>query len=224
MKRAVFLVFVFLIAIGVVGALTRFYEDMSDAQRYDLADAYDQVAERFDELGDASRAEKFRAMVELIFPGFYQTERPAEIVDTVAPASPGERLEDIVGQEASKYYFDKLLRGVFSENLTLSLSVIADTLFLPLYDEGIIKKPDVEAGMEKLFTKYNIDSYEAKDVFQLDDIEVISFANGFWRLDVETWPQFAEGLKEVTFWSEKMGFYFRKFPQGWRLAAIGPVG
>jgi len=222
MKHVVFLVLAFLIAITAVGASTNFYEDMSDVQRYDLADAYDQVAERFEELDDAPRAEKFRAMAELIFPGFYQTERPAEIVDAVAPAPPEERLEAIIALEASVYYFEKLLRGVFSENLTLSLSVIADTLFLPLYDEGI-KKSNLEEEMEFLFAKYEIDSYEAGDVLQLEDIEVMPLENGYWRVDVETWPQFTIGPEGVTFWSDKMGFYFRKFPQGWRLAAIGPV-
>jgi len=223
MKRVVLLVPAFLIAVIAIGASTRFYEDMSDAQRYDLADAYDQVADRFEELNNVPRAEQFRAMVELIFPGFYQTERPAEVVDTVVPIPPEERLENRVGQEASEYYFNKLLRGVFSENMTLSLSVIADTLFLPLYDEGI-KKPDLEAEMKWLFSKYDVHSYEAGDVFQLDDMEVISLENGYWRLDVKIWPRFAGELEEVTFWSEKMGFYFREFPQGWRLAAIGPVG
>jgi len=222
MKRVILLVLVFPIAVGVIGAATGFYEDMSDVQRYDLADAYDQVAKRFDELGDAPRAENFRAMAQLIFPDFYRVERPVETVDAVVPASSEERLENIVGQEASEYFFGKLLRGVFSENLALSLSVVADTLFLPLYDEGV-KKPDVGVEMERLFAKYDIDSYEAGDVFQLDGIDVVPLANGFWRLDIGIWPQFAGALEEITFWSEKMGFYFRKFPQGWRLAAIGPV-
>jgi len=222
MKRVVFLAFALLITVGVIGASTRFYEDMSDTQRYDLADAYDQVAERFDELGDVSRAENFRAMAELIFPGFYEAERPAEAVEAAAPIPSEERLEGIVGQEASEYYFGKLLRGVFSENLTLSLSVIADRLFLPLYADGITRR-DVGVEMERIFAKYEIDSYEAGDVFQLESIDVIALANGFWRLDIETWPQFAGALEEITFWSGKMGFYFRKFPQGWRLAAIGPV-
>jgi len=222
MKHVVLPVLAFLVAVTAVGASTRFYEDMSDAQRYDLADAYDKVAERFEELDDAPRAEQFRAMVELIFPGFYQTERPPEVVETVAPTSPEKRVENIIALEASVYFFKKLLRGIFSENLTLSLSVIADTLFLPLYDEGI-KKSNLEEEMAWLFSKYEIDSYEAGDVLQLGDIEVIPLENGYWRLDVKTWPQFAVGPEEVTFWSEKMGFYFRKFPQGWRLAAIGPV-
>jgi len=222
MKYIVSLVLIFLIAAIAASAQTKFYENMSDAQRYDLADAYDQVADRFEELDDAPRAEKLRAMVKLIFPDFYQTERPAEVVDTVVPTPTQESLENRVGREASEYQFSKLLRGIFDEDTALSLSVIAETLYLPLYDEGI-RKPDLETEMERFFSKYNVDSYEAEDIFQLEHIEVISLENGYWRLDVKTWPQFAGALEEMTFWSEKMGFYFRKFPQGWRLAAIGPV-
>lgn len=222
MKSIVSLMLASLIAVVTVGASTRFYEEMSDVQRYDLADAYDQVADRFEELDNALRAEKFRAIAELIFPGFYQAERPDEVVEAVVPTPPEKRLEDRAGQEASEYYFDKLLRGVFNENVSLSLSVIADTLFLPLYDEGI-KKPDLKEEMEWFFSEYDVASYEAEDVFQLDNIEVISLENGFWRLDVKTWPHFARELEEITFWAEKLGFYFRKFSQGWRLAAVGPV-
>jgi len=222
MKHVILLAIAFLIASAAVGESMRFYEDMSDAQRYDLADAYYQVADRFEELDDSPRAEKLRAMAELIFPGFYQRELPPEVVDAVVPTPSEERLKVGIEQEASKYYFNKLLRGVFSEDVTLSLSVIADTLFLPLYDEGI-KKPDLEEEVEWFFSEYDVDSYSAEEVFQLNEIEVIPLENGYWRLDVKTWPQFAGKLEEITFWAGKMGFYFREFPQGWRLAAIGPV-
>ncbi|RKX92428.1 MAG: hypothetical protein DRZ90_13890, partial [Spirochaetes bacterium] len=53
-----------------VAAAENFYDDLSQAQRYDLADAYTRVAVQFDTLGEKERAEGYRNLALVIFPGF----------------------------------------------------------------------------------------------------------------------------------------------------------
>ena len=222
MKRVIVLVAALMTTAVLIGASELFYGDLTDAQRYDLADAYDKVADRFDELGQPEKAADFRSMVEVIFPGFGSAQRPAVEAEPVRPQRPEKPAPDPAGADASRYYFDKLLRGVFNENLSLTMSVMADTLYLPLYDSGLDRETVAEE-VRWLFDEYDLMSIAPGTVFDLDGVEVTPLDNGYWRLDVETRPEYDNVLPMVTFWSEKMGFYFRKYPEGWRLAAIGPV-
>lgn len=222
MKRvAVLTTLIFAVAMAL-GASEPFFDALSDAQRYDLADAYDRVADRYDELADPQKSDAFRAMVQIIYPGFGEVERPEESPEPARPQRPESVKPDPAGEAASRYYFSKLLRGIFNENTSLTLSVVAETLYLPLYDSGV-DKPTIAADLEWFFKNYNVTTMSPDDIFKMDGIITTPLDNGYWRLDVETQEEFADALPTVTFWAEKMGFYFRKFPEGWRLAAIGPV-
>jgi hypothetical protein len=222
MKRAAILIFVFLVLALVVTASELRFDDLTEAQRYDLADAYDRVADRFEELEDVERADNYRVMAQLIFPGYGQVERPSAPAEPVQTQRPAQPAPDPSGGDASFYYFNKILRGVFNENVSLTLSAIADTLYLPLFDAGV-DKAMIASELEWFFTEYDITSVSPDDIFRMTSMQVLPLDNGFWRLDIQTWPEYADVIPEVTFWAEKMGFYFRKFPEGWRLAAIGPV-
>ncbi len=222
MKRAAILIFVFLVLALVVNASELLFDDLTEAQRYDLADAYDRVADRFEELDDIERADSYRIMVQLIFPGYGQVERPSGPVEPVQTQRPAQPAPDPAGGDASFYYFNKILRGVFNENVSLTVAAIADTLYLPLFDAGV-DKAMIASELEWFFSEYDITSVSPDDIFRMTSMQVLPLDNGFWRLDIQTWPEYADALPEVTFWAEKMGFYFRKFPEGWRLAAIGPV-
>ncbi len=205
-----------------VAAAENFYDDLSQAQRYDLADAYTRVAVQFDTLGEKERAEGYRNLALVIFPGFGNVERPAQDEKPVTVKRPEQQAPDPSGGDASYYYFNKLLRGVFNENKSLTLSVIADPLYLPLFDAGV-EKTLISSELDWFFDEYDVSSIAPYDVFQMNTVQVTPLDNGYWRLDVQTLPEYADAVPEITFWAEKMGFYFRKFPEGWRLAAIGPV-
>ena len=222
MNRIAVFIAVLMVSSMMLGASELFFGDLTDAQRYDLADAYDKVADRFDELDEPEKAADFRAMVDVIFPGFAQAGRPAETQQPVRPQRPERTAPDPAGGDASYYYFNKLLRGVFNENLSLTMSVMSDTLYLPLYDSGIDRQ-DVAEEVRWFFDEYDLMSISPDDVFLMEGIQVTPLDNGYWRLDVEVRPEYENALPTVTFWSKKMGFYFRKFAEGWRLAAIGPV-
>jgi len=221
MKRIIALLIVS-IALVALGSEELFFDGLNDAQRYDLADAYNRVADRYAELDDAERAAAFRAMVGMIYPGFESAARPETPAEPVVVRPPETPATDPAGGDASFYYFNKLLRGVFNENVSLTVSVIAETLYLPLYDSGI-DRAVVSSELEWFFDTYEVDRVVPDDVFDMRSIAVTPLDNGYWRLDVNTWPDFADAVPEVTFWSRKMGFYFRKYPEGWRLAAIGPT-
>lgn len=222
MKRVAILISVFLVLALTVGASEILFNELTEAQRYDLADAYDRVADRFDELEDSERADGYRSMVQVIFPGFGQVERPAGPAEPVQSERPSQPEIDPAGGDAAFYYFNKILRGVFNENVSLTTSAIADVLYLPLFDSGI-DKAMVASELEWFFSEYDVSRMAPGDVFRMTSMHVTPLDNGFWRLDIQTWPEYADVLDDVTFWAEKMGFYFRKFPEGWRLAAIGPV-
>ena len=222
MKRIIVLIAVLIALTGLIGAAEPFFGQLSDVQRYDLADAYNKVADRFEELDQHKRSEEFRSMVRVIFPGFGEIQRPAEEAKPIVSSRPEKTAPDPAGADASYYYFNKLLRGVFNENLSLTISVMSETLYLPLFDSGLSRK-EVTDEVGRLFNEYDLFSIAPADVFYMDGIETTPLDNGYWRLDVETRPGYENALPEVTFWSQKMGFYFRNFPEGWRLAAIGPV-
>jgi hypothetical protein len=222
MKRMV-VVFIVLLYVSLsASAADTFYSGLSNAQRYDLADAYNRVADRYVELNDMKKADGFRAMVQVIYPDFGKAERPAPAVETRPAKPPVKQAVDSSGGDASLYYFNKLLRGVFDENISLTLSAVAETLYLPLFDAGI-DKAAAAADLKWFFEEYDIKTMAPSDVFRMETIIVTPLDNGYWRLDVRVMPEYADALPEITFWGEKMGFYFRKFPEGWRLAAIGPV-
>jgi len=221
MKRAAVLLSILGILAVSAGAAENFYSDLSEAQRYDLADAYNRVADQFDNLGQNERAEGYRDLVQVIYPGFGSAERPVEEQKPVETRRP-QQAPDPSGGDASYYYFNKLLRGIFNKNKSLTLSVIADPLYLPLFDAGV-EKNLVASELDWFFSAYDVSGMAPNDVFRMNTIQVTPLDNGYWRLDVQTQPEYSDAVPEVTFWAEKMGFYFRKFPEGWRLAAIGPV-
>ena len=222
MKRFLILSVLSLTAVLTLAAAEPLFNDLSPAQRYDLAHAYDMVADKFDELDETERAESYRKMVQIIFPGYGQEQRPEEQAPEIRPERPETQAPDPAGDNAARYYFTKLLRGVFNENVSLTVSVLADTVFLPLFDEGV-SKAMATGELEWFFSEYDLTGTAPTDVFDMDSITTTPLDNGYWRLDVETRPGYENAVPEVTFWSGKMGFYFRKFAEGWRLAAIGPV-
>jgi len=226
MKRVIAFIMVILISAACLSAEETFYSGFSEAQKYDLADAYSKVADQYEKLGEKNKAADFREMAEVIFPGFSKASRPA--VETTRPAEKNNTEKekkptaDPAGREASRYYFNKLLRGVFNENISLTLSAVADTLYLPLYDDGISKSEAAEE-LQWFFSNYSLEGIAPSDVFDMSSIVIEPLENGFWRLTVSVYPEYSDALPIVTFWSERMGFYFRKYVQGWRLAAIGPA-
>jgi hypothetical protein len=61
MKRIVVLTTLILAAAMAIGASELFFDALSEAQRYDLADAYNRVADRYDELDDPQKADALQS-------------------------------------------------------------------------------------------------------------------------------------------------------------------
>lgn len=223
MKNAVITIILICALSNIASASDMFYEGLSDLQRYDLADAYWRVAERFNELDETDRSRQLQALAEKIYPGFQKIERPLEEESTPVRSTNETPQFDPNGEKAVTYYFNKLIRGVFTKNISLTLSVMSDTLYLPMFPEGI-KKTAITEELEYLFAYYDLSKIGPGDVFDIKSTEVLPLENGYLRLDVTTRPGYENALSELTFWAKKMGFYFRQHPRGWRLAAIGPVG
>ena len=167
MKRVVTIIAVLFTVALWAGASEEFFGQLTEAQRYDLADAYQRVADRFDELGQRKRASRFRAQVDVIFPGFAGSERPEESLTSSLrpePAAP-----DPAGSDASYYYFNKLLHGVFNENIPLILSAVGDVLYLPMFDEGVVKST-ITGELTWFFDNYDLEGVAARDIFDMESI------------------------------------------------------
>lgn len=204
----------------ILGASEPFYAGLSESQRYDLADAYNQVADKFADMQQVTRADAFRKMADIIFPDFSKTAAPKDTQPS--PVVRTEPKDPSVNKEIPEYYFKKLLHAVFNENILLSMSVIGEPLYLPMFNEGI-NSVDVNKELTWFFDTYEIDRIKPEYVFKMNNIDVNLLDNGYWRVDVEIFPEYVNALPELTFWTQKMGFYFRQYPEGWRLGAIGPV-
>lgn len=219
MKRIV-LVVVILVSAVALFATDFFWDGLSDVARYDLADAYKNVAERFAELGDDVSAKAFRDMAQTIYPGIETARRPRDTATTtkVPVAAP---MLDPGAEEAVVYYWKKLARGVFNENVSLINTVIADRIYVPLYEEGLDRE-SVNRDLVWFFENYDTTVAAPETVFEYETIRVVPLDNGYWRLDVEVADEYVNVLAmEITFWGKSQGYYFRQFPEGWRLAAIG---
>ncbi len=204
-----------------------FYESYPATERLMIADAYLAVSENYARLGENDKAESFKAIALAVYPdieaareagktGSAVVTAPAEPaqIQTAAPARPS-------GKEASavRYFFSKLMRAVFAEDLSGVMSLISTRLYLPGYDQGVTKE-EVSEYLVYAFEKYPLESTDPSLLYD--------FNRYFIKKEGSSWTvrlNMTELGSELFF--EKTGlpgashiFYFREYREGWRLIAI----
>ncbi|MDC7232092.1 MAG: hypothetical protein PQJ58_02580 [Spirochaetales bacterium] len=215
----------FLLVMNLFGA-DGFYENYSDSERLVIAGAYLAVSEQYGEIGEKDKAQAYRDMAELIFPGIetQEIESPAaltpaeaEQVQTAAPARPG-------GKEpaAVNYFLSKMLRAVFSENAGDIDSLLSTRIYLPGYDQGV-KKAEAMEYVQYAFDTYELDRMNPGMIYDLKRV-YIKPEGSSWIGGIDLTPE-GQSLfeKETGLKGSRHLFYFREFREGWRLIAINAV-
>lgn len=198
-----------------------FYDDYSESERLVIAGAYLAVSEHYDALGEDKKAEEYKSMADLIFPG----------IDSIPPAETksGNEAEQTTvsapvvrpsGKEpaAVQYYFGKLMRGVFTENERDILPLLSTRLFLPGYDEGV-RKEEVAAYIRRAFEEYPIDETDPSAIYRLERIFIRSEGSA-WIASIKVTPLGERLFASAGFPGETQNFYFREYREGWRLIAV----
>jgi len=216
--------FLFLLGLLFTAALNlsaadSFYKDYSESERLVIAGAYLAVGEHYAQLGDSRKGDAYKSMADEIFPGIMYQDQPAQTVTqtqtaATSPARPG-------GKEpaAVQYYFGKMMRAVFSENIRDIDSLLAARLYLPGYDEGL-SKSDVLAYVRSAFEKYPLDTIDPDVYYNLERLYIRPEGSA-WVAEIDLTD---EGIRvfrsEFGMTASRQKFYFREFREGWRLIAI----
>jgi len=212
------LTLMFITAVNI-SAADGFYKGYSESERLVIAGAYLAVGEHYGEMGEKGKAEAYKNMAEEIFPGirYQDTEvqtTPRQQTAMTSPARPA-------GKEpaAVQYYFGKMMRAVFSENIRDLEGLLSTRLYLPGYDEGIGKE-EVLKYVQNVFNTYQLEKEDPSAYYKLNRL-YIKPEGSAWVTEVDLTE------KGISFFNRKFGFidtrqkfYFREYREGWRLIAI----
>lgn len=219
--RMQYLTILFLLtAAAGTAAAENFYESYTQTERLAIADAYLAVAEQYESLGEAEKAAAFKAIAQEASPGIADRrppETPAETARETAAAPPVRP----AGREPSavRYYFSKLLRGLFAENLPEISAVLSTRLYLPGYDQGVAKA-EVEAFLKETFASRPLEKIDPASLYVFDRY-FIKKEGSAWTAKIGLTPRGAEIMeKALGFPGECHIFYFREYREGWRLIAL----
>ena len=203
---------IFLIPSSVFAAKP-FYSELNNAQRFDLADAYSQVADIIEKLGQTERAENYRDLGKQIFPDSTALTTSPDTETEKSVADNEEKVKIAYSSaQATSYYFTKLIRALNEENLSLTLSILASRLYIPGHENGI-EMPVVTRGIEKFFKNYNLQSVTPENVFYLNNKSLERIPNNTWRLSVPIKESY-QRILAPPFQGNKVRLYFRKLPVG----------
>ena len=220
MKRMPILLGMLLLTTLTIAA-DNFYDEYSESERLVIAGAYLAVGDQYESLGDDAKGKAYRNLADQIFPGIESEDIPeqgktpeAVPMQTAAPVRPS-------GKEpaAVQYYFSKLMRAVFTEDLSDVSSLLTTRLYLPGYDEGI-EKQEVLKFVKNAFDSYPLDAIDPTTIYELDRL-YIKAEGSAWTAGIRPTE---EGKKtfyeEFGFRGEMHKFYFREYREGWRLIAL----
>ena len=202
-----------------VSAADGFYKEYSESERLVIAGAYLAVGEHYSEMGEDQKAEAYKSMADEIFPGIRSQDSPMpsappKTVQAVSPVRPG-------GKEpaAVQFYFGKMMRAVFSENMNDLESLLSTRLYLPGYDEGVGKR-EVLNYIRKTSDAYPLDRIDPSPYYNLNRLYIRPEGSA-WTAEVELTGE-GSGVfeKEFGLSMSRQKFYFREFREGWRLIAV----
>ena len=203
-----------------------FYKSYPESERLLIADAYLSVSENYLKMGEKEKAATFRAIAQEVYPGIEVARESVEIVPSegenavpatlpaVAPVRPS-------GTEpaAVRYFFSKLMRGIFTENISSVMSLISTRLYLPGYDQGV-SRDEVSSYLKVAFDNYPLEKTDPSLVYNFNRYYVKKEGSA-WTVKVNLTEQGMKIMKEkLSFSGESHIFYFREYREGWRLIAI----
>ena len=217
---------ILLTCLTFAAAAENFYDSYPESERLMIADAYLAVSENYKEMGESDKAASFRAIALEVYPEIEASRVSGKLTPAVEPDVTAVQQHAAVpvrpsGTEPSavRYYFSKLLRGIFTENTSQVLSLLSTRLYLPGFDQGVSKE-EVEEYLNSAFKKYPLESTDPSLIYSFNRY-FIKKEGTAWTVKLNLTP---EGVsifkKEIGFPGEAHIFYFREYREGWRLIAI----
>lgn len=212
------MVFIAMLAVSVLWSTEPFYQDLNQAQRYDLSQAYLSVSEHFQESGDEDRAQAYRIVADEILASIAEaprgeTETVVEDDQTMEEPQVEATAVDERTQRAILYYFNKLGSSIAAGRSDRALDQMAFPFQAGSYD---FSEEEIAGSLEILVSEYEISGYT---------IDMV------WMMDTATFRYEGEGvvLSLVTavedpgifiFWKDPQDFLFVQEDSGWKLKAI----
>jgi len=202
------------------------FSGLSELELWDLSYSYLEVSKQYRELDKIEKADDFEKMAYNIYPALKNRsdEVPPETgIQVLSPAvettlSPGDP-EKII-----RYYFFKMVRGVFTENEELITSVLAPMVFVPGYDYGFSRE-EIDRQLKAAFSTYDLTAYTPEQVWNLSSLTLDRDARGYKLLKIETQPETMSIMSSYTFWGEQQTFFFQYIQEenqdpDWKLIAV----
>ncbi len=125
------------------------------------------------------------------------------------------------GREAAavRYFFDKSLRALFSENLEDTASLLSTRLYLPGFDQGMPKK-DVLARAKDIYDKQDLKTINPAKLYDTKNVDIQKEGEA-WTAAVSLTAPGRRLMQEcVQSSQETLKLYYREYQEGWRLIAI----
>lgn len=191
-------------------------------RNYELADAYWSAGQKFSDLGQAARAEEFKAKAKRLFPGYVPGQAPSfQAVPAAAPVAAPRvpepaaiREKNLQGEKIARLQFQKLLRGY----LTGTASTVASVLGTSVEVQGQVSSPTVEAVKTFLET-HPAEAGAPEDLYQVETLEVVDGVGQQVVVTVAANP--AASLDAVfPFWKPVQTFTFDRIGETWKLVRI----
>jgi hypothetical protein len=206
-----------LLILAVAQAEVTFLDDLNQAQRYELSQAYLAVSQRYEELGDDQRAQGYKDVSDAILATLNEGPSVEDIqtveTTTVEQIPQEEREVEQRTQQAIMYFFNKLASSLSAESVERCIAMMSFPLDIAGYE---IDEAAVRADLEELTAAYDLTVYSADDIWILDTAEFYYEGDAV-ILSINT---AIPDPGVFLFWNDPQEFIYVQGERGWKLAGI----
>jgi len=210
-KKSILTVLLIALIASFIWAETPFYEDLNQAQRYQLSQAYLAVSEHFKDMGQENRATEYRRVADQILTSLESAppvEPMAEAQESTETSTAETTVEERT-QRAIMYYFNKLGSSLSMGNVERTMSGLSFPFTAGGYS---LSEERVEKDLMNLTENY-------------------TFSLEYWDMENPVFTREGEAVVltlDTTiddpgiflFWNDPQSFVFVPADRGWKLAEI----
>lgn len=211
MKKSILALLLMGLIASFIWAGDPFYQDLNQAQRYQLSQAYLAVSEHFKDMGQENRASEYRSVADEILTSLDSAPAPdpqeadtQQTTETAAAAEVDQRT-----QRAILYYFNKLGGALSLGNVELTMKGLSFPFTAGGYS---LSEERVESDLIRLTESY-------------------TFSMDYWDLENPVFVKDGESVVLMLdptiddpgiflFWNDPQSFVFVPAERGWKLAEI----
>lgn len=229
MKRIVFISILFCLLSSFAWA--QFYEQLSQEERKELAEAYYMVGEQYKKVGKTEKGNDFIAMAFRIYPKL-KTEaiEPGKTPARAKPTVVGEWQPTYspvpagtTAKNAIMYQFSRFLRGFFTEDKETMLEIIDSRLFIPGIEQGL-PKAEIDARLQYFFLNEEVSTVPPSRIVDLQSLSFDPVERAVWKAEISTAQQPKIHLKNyVPTKNGKLTFFFRVVGDQWLIFAVSSL-